>query len=132
MTTDAAHYDERGEVPLAGYAVLASAFAAGTGAFALLARQRGVRLPERVPPWDVVLLGTATYKASRLLARDKVTSFVRAPFTRRIGEGEANEVWTSRAAEACGVPSATCCPARSASPHGPPGRWCAPTRPRPG
>ncbi|GLX53062.1 membrane protein [Streptomyces hygroscopicus subsp. hygroscopicus] len=92
MTTDAAGYDDRGEVPLAGYAVLASAFAAGTGTFALLARRRGVRLPERVPPWDVVLLGSATYKASRLVARDKVTSFVRAPFTRRAGEGEANEV----------------------------------------
>ncbi|MEW2626002.1 DUF1360 domain-containing protein [Streptomyces sp. NPDC048106] len=98
MTTDAARdddtarYDDRGEVPLAGYAALACAFAAGTGAFALVARRRGVRLPERVPPWDVVLLGTAAYKASRLLTRDKVTSFVRAPFTRRTGEGEANEV----------------------------------------
>ncbi|TWV33482.1 DUF1360 domain-containing protein [Streptomyces misionensis] len=92
MTTHTAGYDDGGEVPLAGYATIATAFAAGTGAFAVLARRRGVRLPERVPPWDVVLLGTATYKASRLLARDKVTSFVRAPFTRRSGEGEANEV----------------------------------------
>ncbi|MEV7154787.1 DUF1360 domain-containing protein [Streptomyces misionensis] len=90
--TDTGRYDDRGEVPLAGYATLASVFAAGTGGFALLARRRGVRPPERMPPWDVVLLGTATYKASRLLTRDKVTSFVRAPFTRRSGEGEANEV----------------------------------------
>ncbi|MER6334437.1 DUF1360 domain-containing protein [Streptomyces sp. NPDC001034] len=92
MTTDAVRYDDRGEVPLAGYAALACVFAAGTGTFALLARRRGIELPERVPPWDVVLLGTAAYKASRLLARDKVTSFVRAPFTRRTGEGAANEV----------------------------------------
>ncbi|MGV9357342.1 DUF1360 domain-containing protein [Streptomyces misionensis] len=89
---DAARYDDRGEVPLAGYATLAAVFAAGTSGFALLARRRDVRLPERVPPWDVVLLGTAAYKTSRLLVRDKVTSFVRAPFTRRADEGGANEV----------------------------------------
>ncbi|MGW4569121.1 DUF1360 domain-containing protein [Streptomyces sp. NPDC004561] len=92
MTTDAAHYADEGDVPLAGYAALASVFAAGAGTFALLARRRGVRLPEQVPPWDVVLLGTATYKASRLLTRDKITSFLRAPFTHRTGEGEASEV----------------------------------------
>ncbi|WP_225828055.1 DUF1360 domain-containing protein [Streptomyces naphthomycinicus] len=92
MTEDAAHYDDRGQVPLGGYAVLASVFATSVGAFALLARRRGVRLPRQVPPWDVALLGTATYKASRMLTRDKVTSFLRAPFTRRADEGEAGEV----------------------------------------
>ncbi|WP_330341880.1 DUF1360 domain-containing protein [Streptomyces sp. NBC_00557] len=92
MTKDAGQYDDHSDVPLGGYATLASVFASGAGAFALLARRRGVRLPETVPPWDVVLLGTATYKASRLLTRDKVTSFVRAPFSRRTGEGEGNEV----------------------------------------
>ncbi|MBL1108541.1 DUF1360 domain-containing protein [Streptomyces sp. 5-8] len=92
MTTDAARYDDRGEVPLGGYAALASVFAAGAGTFALLARRRGVRLPQDVPPWDVALLGAATYKTSRLLAKDKITSFVRAPFTRRADEGEASEV----------------------------------------
>jgi hypothetical protein len=92
MTTDAARYDDQGEVPLGGYAALASVFGASAGAFALLARHRGVRLPQEVPPWDVALLGAATYKTSRLLTRDKITSFVRAPFTRRAGDGEASEV----------------------------------------
>ncbi|MFC9282451.1 DUF1360 domain-containing protein [Streptomyces collinus] len=92
MTTDAGQYDDQGEVPLAGYAALASVLATGVGAYTLAARSRGVRLPERLPPWDVVLLGVATYKTSRLLTRDKVTGFVRAPFTRRTGRGEANEV----------------------------------------
>ncbi|MFE2437691.1 DUF1360 domain-containing protein, partial [Streptomyces sp. NPDC059409] len=40
----------------------------------------------------MALLGTATFKASRLLTKDKVTSFLRAPFTSREGEGSANEV----------------------------------------
>ncbi|MEV6834073.1 DUF1360 domain-containing protein [Streptomyces sp. NPDC051133] len=92
MTTDAARYDDQGEVPLAGYAALASVFAAGAGTFALVARRRGVRLPQEVPPWDVALLGAATYKTARVLTRDKITSFVRAPFTRRSGDGEASEV----------------------------------------
>lgn len=80
------------ETPLAGYAVLATTFAVGVGAFAVVARRRGVRLPEGVPPWDLALLGTATFKASRLLSKDKVTSFLRAPFTRRERDSEANEV----------------------------------------
>ncbi|MFI0809317.1 DUF1360 domain-containing protein [Streptomyces echinatus] len=92
MTTDAARYDDSGEVPLGGYAALASLFAASAGTFAVLARRRGVRLPQEVPPWDVALLGAATYKTSRLLTKDKITSFLRAPFTRRADEGEASEV----------------------------------------
>ncbi|MFV0137445.1 DUF1360 domain-containing protein [Streptomyces sp. HMX87] len=80
------------ETPLAGYAALTAVFATGAGLFAVAAHRRGLRLPERVPPWDVVLLGTATFKASRLLTKDKVTSFLRAPFTRRQGEGNASEV----------------------------------------
>ncbi|MEU1710336.1 DUF1360 domain-containing protein [Streptomyces sp. NPDC005706] len=92
MTTDDAQYDDRGEVPLAGYAALASVFATGVGTYAVVARRRGVRLPRELPPWDVALLGTATYKVSRLLTRDKITSFLRAPFTRRADEGEAGEV----------------------------------------
>ncbi|GGU91668.1 membrane protein [Streptomyces filipinensis] len=92
MTTDAARYDDQGDVPLAGYAALASLFTAGTGAFAVLARRRGVPLPSEVPPWDVVLMGAGAYKASRLLTRDKITSFLRAPFTRRTDAGEGGEV----------------------------------------
>ncbi|MEU6776703.1 DUF1360 domain-containing protein [Streptomyces sp. NPDC046759] len=92
MTTDAVQYDDQGDVPLVGYAALASVFAAGAGAFALLARRRGVQVPQEVPPWDVLLLGAAAYKTSRLLTRDKITSFLRAPFTRRVDAGEASEV----------------------------------------
>jgi uncharacterized protein DUF1360 len=43
---------------------------------------------------DLVLAGIATNKISRLLAKDKVAGFVRAPFTRfqeRAGHGEVEE-----------------------------------------
>jgi hypothetical protein len=92
MTVEDPRYDDAGEVPLGGYALLATTFSAGTALFAVVARRRGLRLPERVPPWDVALLGTATFKASRLLSKDKVTSFLRAPFTRRESGSTANEV----------------------------------------
>ncbi|MFF9310172.1 DUF1360 domain-containing protein [Streptomyces sp. NPDC014748] len=85
-------YDDGGEVPLAGYAALATTFAAGAALFAAAARRRGVRLPDRVPPWDLLLLGAATFKGARLLTKDKVTSFLRAPFTRRSEEIPAGEV----------------------------------------
>ncbi|GAA3061973.1 DUF1360 domain-containing protein [Streptomyces glomeratus] len=92
MSGEESRYDGTGDVPLGGYALLATVFASGVALFALAARRRGVRLPARVPPWDVALLGTATFKASRLLGKDKVTSFLRAPFTRRESETTANEV----------------------------------------
>ncbi|CAL9358641.1 hypothetical protein SUDANB176_00628 [Streptomyces sp. enrichment culture] len=91
MTAQESGYDE-GEVPLGGYAALATTFVAGVGLFAAVARRRGVRLPDTVPPWDLFLLATATFKGSRLLSKDKITSFLRAPFTRREREAEAGEV----------------------------------------
>ncbi|NEB14513.1 DUF1360 domain-containing protein [Streptomyces coelicoflavus] len=92
MTDVEQRYADEEETPLAGYAALATTFAASAGVFAVTAWRRGVRLPDTVPAWDVALLGTATFKASRLLTKDKVTSFLRAPFTSREGHGNANEV----------------------------------------
>ncbi|GAA3506311.1 DUF1360 domain-containing protein [Streptomyces prasinosporus] len=91
MTARESDYDE-GETPLGGYAALATTFATGVGLFAAVARRRGVRLPDTVPPWDLFLLATATFKGSRLLSKDKITSFLRAPFTRRERAAEAGEV----------------------------------------
>ncbi|MFE6423891.1 MULTISPECIES: DUF1360 domain-containing protein [Streptomyces] len=92
MTDGEQRYDDGDDTPLRGYATLATTFVAGAGVFALTAWRRGLRLPDTVPAWDVALLGTATFKASRLLTKDKVTSFLRAPFTRREREGEGSEV----------------------------------------
>jgi hypothetical protein len=66
--------------PFASYAAFAGIFNAAL-AGALVAAERGDRLPERVPARDLLLLGTASHKLSRLVAKDKVTSFARAPFT---------------------------------------------------
>ena len=82
--------------PLAGYAVLSGGFAAAFGA-ALAASRR--ELPERIGAGDLVLAGVATHKLARLIAKDKVTSFVRAPFTRfqrSSGHGEIEEAARGR------------------------------------
>jgi hypothetical protein len=57
----------------------------------LLARRRGRRLPERVGAADVLTLGVAAHKLSRLISKDKVTSPLRAPFTKFEGEGGPSE-----------------------------------------
>jgi hypothetical protein len=76
-------------IPLKSYAALATAFnvALATGIAATKDD-----LPERFSPLDLVLLGVATHKYSRLVAKDRVTSFLRAPFVRYEGEAGPAEV----------------------------------------
>ncbi|MBV9338845.1 MAG: DUF1360 domain-containing protein [Solirubrobacterales bacterium] len=77
--------------PFRTYAAMAAVFNAGF-AGALLAAKRSGRLPERVSIPDVILVGTASHKLSRLVAKDKITAFLRAPFTEYQGRGGPAEV----------------------------------------
>lgn len=77
--------------PFRTYATMAAVFNGGFAA-ALLAAKRSGRLPERVSTQDVILIGTASHKLSRLLAKDKITAFLRAPFTEYQGRGGPAEV----------------------------------------
>ena len=70
--------------PYRAYATIVGTFVASLGAVSGLAALRN-RPSEEISPTDLALLGLATFKASRTVARDKVTSFVREPFV----EGEA-------------------------------------------
>ena len=77
--------------PLAAYGVLTATL----GAALTPLRASGRELPERPRAADLVLGGIATHKVSRLLAKERVTSFVRAPFTRYqepAGHGEVEEL----------------------------------------
>jgi hypothetical protein len=79
--------------PLAGYAVLTGSFGVAMSA-ALFAAKRRNSFPEDLSSRDLALIGVATHKLSRLISKDKVTSFVRAPFTRYqepAGHGEVEE-----------------------------------------
>jgi Protein of unknown function (DUF1360) len=68
--------------PLLAYAGLTAAFATAVGGAIAALRTNGHDLPDRPRLADIALAGVATHKVSRLLAKDKVTSFIRAPFTR--------------------------------------------------
>src|SRR3954470_17083997 len=82
------------ERPLAAYAGLSAAFGAALAGALLGLKAAGRELPECPSARDIALAGVATHKVSRLLAKDKVTSFLRAPFTEyqeSSGQGELEE-----------------------------------------
>ena len=74
------------------YAAFVTGYLAAVGAFAAALRRSGRRLPDGISGGDIALLGVATFKLSRLIARDKVTSFLRFPFTRYRGDAPGPEV----------------------------------------
>jgi hypothetical protein len=75
-------YSPQEPQPLAGHAALVGAFTSLVGAIALAQWRSRRPLPERIPAGDLVLMSVATYKLSRLIAKDRITGFFRAPFTR--------------------------------------------------
>ncbi|HWE56185.1 MAG TPA: DUF1360 domain-containing protein [Acidimicrobiales bacterium] len=87
-------YSAGAERPLGSYMILMGTYGALVGALSALARLRRAPLPTRVPAADLALLTVGTYRASRLIAKDSITAFLRAPFTRfeePAGSGEVNE-----------------------------------------
>ena len=78
--------------PLGSYGVLIGTYAGAAAAFALWLERSGRPVSERVRPGDLALVAVATHKAARLLSKDRVTSVVRAPFTRPDADGAAGEV----------------------------------------
>jgi hypothetical protein len=82
------------ELPLGQYAAFIGLFNALFAGF-LLARKNYRRpLPDRIDPVDIVLLGVAAHKLSRVITKSKITAAVRAPFTRfeeSAGAGEVEE-----------------------------------------
>ncbi|WP_171165362.1 DUF1360 domain-containing protein [Streptomyces sp. I05A-00742] len=67
--------------PVGGYAGAMGVYVAGIAALAGVARLARRPVPEP-GPWDVLLCAGATHRLSRLVAKDPVTSPLRAPFTR--------------------------------------------------
>lgn len=64
--------------PLPEYAGLAATFWLIFGAFLVTSRDR---LPERIRLTDVGLIALSSYKLARVVTKDEVTAFVRAPVT---------------------------------------------------
>lgn len=87
-------YENGERRPLPGYVMGLGAYGGLVGVLAAVGRAVGARLPERIGLGDTVLISLATHKASRILAKDAITSPLRAPFTRYqepAGDAELNE-----------------------------------------
>jgi hypothetical protein len=74
--------------PLGGYAGLSLVWGGAVAGFVIAQRRAGRPLPGRMPAKDLALLTAGTYKLSRVITKDRVTSFARAPFTRYKGNAE--------------------------------------------
>ena len=78
-------YEAGSDRPLGSFLAIMGVYIAAVGGLGVLVRRRGDVLPERVSLADLALVTVATHKLSRLLAKDPVTSPLRAPFTRFAG-----------------------------------------------
>ena len=81
----AEEYSNGEERPLGSYAAVLGVYGLVVAGLAGVVRLTGRRLPRRIGPYDLVLVAVATHKVSRQLAKDPVTSPLRAPFTRFAG-----------------------------------------------
>jgi hypothetical protein len=81
-----------GQQPLRAYAGVMGVYTAAVVGLGVLARRTGRRIPDRLSLGDVMLLSVATFRLSRLLTKDAVTSPVRAPFARYKEPGGPSEV----------------------------------------
>ena len=74
--------------PYRAYAAIMGTFAGSLAAVGMVARALD-RDPRKRGTLDLAVLGLATFKASRTIARDDVTSFIREPFV--AGEATGGE-----------------------------------------
>jgi hypothetical protein len=79
-----AEYAQGEERPLSAYAGGIGVYSALVATLASLARVQKRPLPSP-SPFEVLLIGTATHKLARLIAKENITSALRAPFTRYEG-----------------------------------------------
>jgi hypothetical protein len=78
--------------PFKSYATFAAVFNASVVGALVAARRSGRELPERASAGDLILMGVASHKISRLVSKDKVAAFARAPFTEFQEKGGPAEV----------------------------------------
>lgn len=78
--------------PFLPYLAFMSIFGSLVATALVIAKRQGRELPERVSTEQLLLVGTASHKLSRVLSKDKVTSPLRAPFTELEGKGGPAEL----------------------------------------
>jgi hypothetical protein len=78
--------------PLRGYVMTMAAYSGILATVTAAARLSGRQVPDGFSPADITLGAFATHKLSRLLAKDPVTSPLRAPFTSYEGTSGPSEL----------------------------------------
>ncbi|MGH8897911.1 MAG: DUF1360 domain-containing protein [Egibacteraceae bacterium] len=87
-----AEYTQGEDRPLGAFAALIATYVATVTALSALVRRSDRELPERFKAADLALMAIATHKLSRLIAKDPITSPIRAPFTRLAGQSAPAEL----------------------------------------
>lgn len=78
--------------PLSSYLILMGTYVGALAVGGMIMKRRRRYPPEDMRVKDVVMLGVATQKVSRILTQERVTSSLRAPFTELEGPAGAGEV----------------------------------------
>ncbi|NJP23858.1 DUF1360 domain-containing protein [Microbispora sp. SCL1-1] len=78
-------YEGEDNRPLASYTRVLAVYGGAVAALLAAAKLTGRRPPENIKAMDLMLMGLFTHRLSRTLAKDPVTSPIRAPFTRYEG-----------------------------------------------
>ena len=76
---------------LAEYATLLAFYLASVAVLTGIAAEQD-RLPRKFNQLDLALLGIATHKLSRIVAKDRITGILRAPFVNYVRSAGAGEV----------------------------------------
>jgi|GEM_PF-855143 len=87
-----AGYDNKEDLPLGSYALIMGVYGASLAGYFAWRGGGGLRAFPRMDLEDVLLFGLATHKITRLVAKDFVTTPVRAPFVRFESKERAGEV----------------------------------------
>jgi hypothetical protein len=90
--SQAAQYTRGQERPLGGYVAAMTVYAGTVAAVAAAVRALGKPVPDGLSAGDLVLCAASTHKLSRLIAKDPVTSPLRAPFTEYKGTQGPSEL----------------------------------------
>jgi Protein of unknown function (DUF1360) len=85
-------YAKGEDKPMGSHLALVAIYNLLIGGFLLGRARSGKGFPERIGMGDLLLAGVATHKMSRVIAKDRVTAPLRAPFTEFEEEGGPGEV----------------------------------------
>lgn len=91
VTEVADRYRAGHDRPLVHYGVLDTIYVGVVGAIGVAARRRRKSLPD-LTPQDIALIGVATHRLARTIAKDPITSPIRMPFTQYDGLGGPAEL----------------------------------------